>query len=270
MQKLDRLGWAAGFSVAPYGRALGIRTNDPAVLPSLRALMLSDWKLAEEHETDSLFSLWVGHSSRRGDHPYHLLYTNSQRLVRTHDLEETIRVLDQHLHVTIGQLAPDYLFIHAGVVGWKGKALLLPGHSRAGKSTLVAALVQAGATYYSDDFCVLGPDGLIHPYPKDLTLREQQPIAAADLGWNVGLPALRPGLVAFLQWDPTRNSRLQKVEPSSVVMRLLQHTVSFRQDASRALPLLSALATTTPARMGTRGEADGLAVRLLNLMESAP
>ena len=46
----------------------------------------------------------------------------------------------------------------------------LPGHSFSGKSTLVAALVRAGAVYYSDEFAVLDPDGFVHPYAKALSL----------------------------------------------------------------------------------------------------
>ena len=51
------------------------------------------------------------------------------------------------------------------MVGCGGGALLLPGGSFTGKTTLVGALVRAGAVYYSDQYALLDEDGLIHPYP---------------------------------------------------------------------------------------------------------
>ena len=63
------------------------------------------------------------------------------------------------------------VFVHAGVVGWKGRALVLPGKSGAGKTTLVAELIRAGATYYSDEYAVLDERGRVHPYARPLAVR---------------------------------------------------------------------------------------------------
>ena len=40
--------------------------------------------------------------------------------------------------------------LHAAAVAWQGRAIVIPGHSHAGKSTLTAALLRAGAGYLSD------------------------------------------------------------------------------------------------------------------------
>ena len=40
-----------------------------------------------------------------------------------------------------------------------------------GKTTLVKALVEAGATYYSDEFAVLDKEGQVQPYPVPLSIR---------------------------------------------------------------------------------------------------
>jgi hypothetical protein len=42
--------------------------------------------------------------------------------------------------------------------------MVLPGKSFAGKTTLVAALVRAGAEYWSDEYAVLDANGDVHPY----------------------------------------------------------------------------------------------------------
>src|ERR671929_229610 len=87
---------------------------------------------------------------------------------------------------------------HAGVVGWQGRAILIPGRSFSGKSTLVAALVRAGATYYSDEFAVLDERGRVHPFPKKLSMRLEgsaRPRFAPveELGGRRGTTPLRVG-----------------------------------------------------------------------------
>lgn len=49
--------------------------------------------------------------------------------------------------------------LHASCVSLNGRGVALAGPSGAGKSTLVAALVRHGATFVSDDLCVLEPTG---------------------------------------------------------------------------------------------------------------
>ena len=87
--------------------------------------------------------------------------------------------------------APNHVFVHAGVVGVEDRAIVLPGRSFAGKTTLVAALVKAGAEYWSDEYAVLDADGLVHPYPKPLSVRindtretDEQPVES--LGGRAG------------------------------------------------------------------------------------
>ena len=67
---------------------------------------------------------------------------------------------------------------------------MLPAPSFGGKTTLVAALVRAGAIYYSDEFAVLDEQGFVHPYAKPLSIRGadnwQVNHSVASLGGVVG------------------------------------------------------------------------------------
>ena len=49
--------------------------------------------------------------------------------------------------------------LHASCVAIAGQGIALAGPSGAGKSTLVSALVRDGATFVTDDICVLAPQG---------------------------------------------------------------------------------------------------------------
>ncbi|MBS0643741.1 MAG: hypothetical protein U1E70_16100 [Acetobacteraceae bacterium] len=66
-------------------------------------------------------------------------------------------------------LADTYLLdFHAGVVAGSDGCVLLPGVPGAGKSTLTAALVNAGCTYFSDEVGILGFDLMLRPFPLPL------------------------------------------------------------------------------------------------------
>ncbi len=95
-------------------------------------------------------------------------------------------------------------FVHAGVVGWRSKAVLVPGPSRAGTSTLIAELVRCGAVYLSDEYAVVGADGRVQAYPRPLHLRETG--EQRRLPW--GTEPLKAGLIVSTifrrgaQWAP--------------------------------------------------------------------
>jgi len=72
------------------------------------------------------------------------------------------------------------VFVHAGVVAWQGRAVLIPGRTLSGKSWLVRALVRAGAEYYSDEFAVLDARGRVHPYPLPPREADGRPQLGSD------------------------------------------------------------------------------------------
>src|SRR5262249_31683129 len=77
--------------------------------------------------------------------------------------DELVAVLSQDVENAVAQRSREMLFVHAGVVGWRGLAIVVPGRSHTGKSTLIAELVRHGATYWSDEFAVLDDAGRVHP-----------------------------------------------------------------------------------------------------------
>jgi hypothetical protein len=68
--------------------------------------------------------------------------------------------------------ARELFYVHAGVVTVDEKAIVIPGLSRAGKSTLVLALLLSGARYLSDELLVFDPQkGRALPFLRSLKLR---------------------------------------------------------------------------------------------------
>jgi hypothetical protein len=203
MHKLDRLVWAEGISIHAFGRRIGIRTNAPEVLDRVEELLPPGWEPGCSPLVDHLFSLRVGLSSRPVRvKNFHLLYGGFTLLARSFDLDEVLRALESHRHLYVGECASNRVFVHAGVVGWRGRAILLPGASRSGKSTLVAALLRAGARYYSDEYAVLDPLGLVHPFARPLSIRSVDRITARRLG-----PEAFGGRTGEDSWNRSRGSR---------------------------------------------------------------
>jgi serine kinase of HPr protein (carbohydrate metabolism regulator) len=100
-----------------------------------------------------------------------------------------------HVEFDIAVRARSALFVHAGVVAWRGRAVLIPGASNAGKSTLVAELVRRGATYYSDEYAAIDAAGRVHPYARR-TGAPRHLIGTADL------PPIGAAVVIATQYAP--------------------------------------------------------------------
>jgi hypothetical protein len=74
----------------------------------------------------------------------------------------------------------DHVAIHAGAVGWDGRAVLLPAPHDSGKTTLTAALTAAGFSYFSDEAALIEPSSReLVPFPRALWL-EPGSVAALD------------------------------------------------------------------------------------------
>lgn len=65
-----------------------------------------------------------------------------------------------------------HFLIHAGVVAWNGKGIILAADASHGKTTLVLELVRRGFKYLSDEIAALGlADRRVHPFPRSLRIR---------------------------------------------------------------------------------------------------
>jgi hypothetical protein len=274
MAKLDRLGWAAGCSFISHGVRVGIRANQPEVLERVTPHLPPGWKPARSPVVDRLYSLRVGGadpSSRL--RRYNLLYVGPARLARTMELDEVFEPLESDLQLYVAEATRQKVFVHAGVVGWRGRAILLPGRSFAGKSTLVAALVRAGATYYSDEYAVLDARGRVHPYPKLLSIREgarERPgkWPPEALGGRSGNQPLPVGLIAVCEYRPGARWRPRPLSPGQAVLALLANTVPARTRPAAALAVLHQAAAGATVLRGVRGEADHLVGAILQNLDS--
>jgi hypothetical protein len=270
MAKLDRLGWAGGLAFRSYGRSIGIRFNDPEARERILQCLPPAWQAAESPAVDRLYSLIVGKCAPESRiRVFHLLYAGLNRLSRSLLLDDAFDHLETDLQLYVAERASRRCFIHAGVVAWNDTAIVIPGRSHSGKSTLVAALLKAGATYYSDEYAVLDALGRVHPYPRLLSIRQpdgERPWrrSAEALGARTGLTPLPVGLVVVTAYQAGQQWRPRHLPRGRAMLALLGNAVSARRQPTRVLAALERVVAQAPVLQGPRGEADQAVGRLLD------
>ncbi|MBI2867645.1 MAG: hypothetical protein HYX97_04850 [Chloroflexi bacterium] len=280
MDKVDRLGWAAGFSFRSHGLHLGVRANDPSTLDDIKQRLPPGWKPQEAANgapvaVDALFSLLIGRSEPDSHvRRYSLVYGDAARLARTLDPKEALDTLEMAVHQYVSLAARGRVFVHAGVVGWDGKAIVIPGSSFNGKSTLVAALVRAGATYYSDEYAVFDSLGRVHPFPRALALRKendarQTRYAAEALGGRTGTTPLPVGTVLVTQYKQGSRWRPRRLSQGQAALGLMAHAPAARHKPRYVLSTLSRAVLGASAFKGARGEAEEMVEFLLDRRSEA-
>lgn len=273
--KLDRLHWAEGLSIIAYGVRVGIRANRPGLIAQYLAILPPSWKLARSPLVDRLYSITAGSEDRRDDVPFsHLIYANGERIART-PLLQAADALENDLQIYVAEMAPRRVFVHAGVVGWCGQAVIIPGRSLSGKTTLTAALVQAGCTYYSDEYAVLDSGGRVHPYTRLLSIREHGPSErstrydVAALGGRRGVRPLPVALVIVSQYKPGAKWRPRQLSAGEGALAMFEHTVSARRGPQAALATLRQVVAKALILKGSRGEAEPVVEYIIDVLKNA-
>jgi hypothetical protein len=274
---LDRLGWTAGACFEAYGVRIGVRSNVCSLLERLEPHLPPEWSPAPSPEVDQLFSLWSGHAETPGRPSRHRVYAGRERRLRTSDLGQALGVLESEIRLCVAARTAERVFVHAGVVGLGGRAILIPGRSRSGKTTLVAELVRLGALYYSDEFAVLDEAGRVHPFAKALSVREGNCSVhevvhrrrAEELGGRSGQAPLPVALVVLTAHRPGAEWRARRLTAGEGVLEMLAHTVPARLRPGESLRALEAVAAGAAVYRGERGEAREAAQALLGMLSES-
>ncbi len=270
MKKLDETSWADGICIRAYGRRIGIRVNDRSVLEQVLDRLPFGWKPARSPVVDCLYSVLVsGAKGQSRIRRFNLLYAGATRLARTLDLEEMLTELEANLHSYVATTTERKMFFHAGVVGWRGRAIVVPGDNFSGKTSLVLALMRAGASYYSDEFAVMDGRGLVHPYASPLHIRgrglgrpERCPVELMD--GRVGKKPLPVGLIVVSHYERGARWQPQLLSPSRAALAMLSNAMSARLQPQATMAMLRKVVSQAPVLQGVRGEADEIVDSILN------
>ena len=182
--------------------------------------------------------------------------------------------LGSAVRIAVAEYAVGHVFIHAGVVGWKGKAIIIPARSFKGKTALTAELVRRGALYYSDEYAVLDEKARVHPFPKALSLRgikndhDQVDHPVEALGGKAGKRPIPVGMVVITEYKKGAKWKPEVLNSGPGVMALIDNTVPIRRDPHFALPILSRAGSNAMIVRSKRGEAELAAASILKILEN--
>lgn len=163
-----------------------------------------------------------------------------------------------------------FVALHAGAVGTSEGALLLPAPADTGKSTLVAALLESGFDYLSDEIGVLDPiTGRAYPFPKHLHLdqgaltdfpgleerledrngqsrgRLDRTVRPDDLGAHVG-DINRLQALVFITGERDGKPKLTPLSKAETVERLTSNCFNLHRYGERGVIFLSRVAEDAP------------------------
>ena len=259
-------------AVSCYG--VEIRLVDAAnagVCERLRAVLAPEFGAPVGGDSDLVSYLISVGSGETAEEPEYQVTRDGEEVLTSAPEDELLWWLRQDFDTSVARRSRELLFVHAGVVGWRGLAILVPGRSNAGKSTLVAELVRRGAVYYSDEFAVLDEDGLVHPYRRPLVIGDerQSPSDLRLLRDDTAMAPLPIGLIVAGEYDPRVAWRPTIVRGARTVLPLIDGTALAREESERMLQLAARLAPTVVTLQGTRPDASGVAAQLLDLVDDA-
>jgi hypothetical protein len=179
---------------------------------------------------------------------------------------DLIRALDD---VVIRRLT-EFHAVHAGAVLLGEQALLLPGITHAGKSSLVAELLRRGATYFSDEYALIDSAGRVHPYPRPLLLRngspEQSPWLPAECNARTGDGPVPVGWILSLEYLPESTWSVEAVCQSEALLILLRNTPHLLSESPNMVAVFQRAVAGAKCYVGRRAEADEAVSRILQLV----
>lgn len=261
------------FAIESFGVKIKISTTDPFLLTEIEKrieeFMPSGFykKIAPDKTTHSF-------SVRKNKTGKYLLYKGRYKITEGGDKEIFLKYFDFQIRVTIAEHAAERVFLHAGVVAWNNKAIIMPASSFRGKTTLVKTLTKLGAKYYSDEYAILDEEGFVYPFPKTLSLRgltndkyAQVEIPVESLGGVKGDEPLPVGMILLTEFEPGAEWNPQIMSEGSGIMEMLSHTISIRYNPEFALKVLNKTANRAIIVRTKRGEAEEFALKALSFFE---
>jgi HprK-related kinase A len=168
----------------------------------------------------------------------------------------SVALMEWGLNACIYQNAHQYLIVHAATVERNGRALLFPGMSGTGKSTLCAAMVASGRwRLLSDELAIVRPaDGDLLPLARPISLKNEsidiirarhpaqvfgprlrrtakgvithmRPPASAVA--DMDRPA-RPGAVVFVEYRPGEKAAIEHFPKARAFFALAESAFNYR------------------------------------------
>lgn len=241
------------FAFESFGLQVTIATDAPEVFERIPALLPPGAQSRATGLAEASFAVLAN-----GDGSYRVTHEGAQ-VSADIGLDSVVVLLAGSLPIHIAHHAPALTFVHAGVVAHEGVAIVLPGRTLDGKTTLVLELVRAGAIYYSDEYAVINEQGLVLPYAKPLSIRNgsqlQVDYQVQGFGGVVGTEPLPVGAVVFAPYQEGARWAPYKLSMGRAALGLLANTVAALKRSEEAIATIMRAIDGAVLLEGQRGEA---------------
>ncbi|HTK37889.1 MAG TPA: hypothetical protein VL325_05305, partial [Pyrinomonadaceae bacterium] len=254
------------FCFESYGVTIRVESHRADLLEeaerTVRKALVGQVRIIDNQETEHVFGVGVGKDG------WYFVRDNDEIQPHSRKRSELFKYLDTLVRLRVAEFAVGRVFVHAGVVGWNGKAILFPANSRHGKTTLTAELVRNGATYYSDDYAVLDIDGFVHPFARLLSVRQQVPegqpgkvvdVDVRSLGGTAGSEPLPVGFVLLTEFKDGARWRPKILSPGEGMIEMITQTIPIRRVPEFSLKVLKKITTRATIAKGFRNDAKDFA-----------
>lgn len=262
------------FVFSTYGVTVRIESNDERLLADAKAIAKKafldrlEYITDEDRSVDIIFGIAitkVGAFELWEDRVMHSDTPNGEIL---------LNFFRSYLRVSVAERSKAWIFVHAGVVGYKGRAIVIPGDSFSGKTTLVAELIKLGAQYLSDEYAIFDSDGLVHPFQRDLSIRVNGDRRNAvetkveALGGEAAVSPLPVGLVICTEYVPEASWAPERLSLGNGIKEMIPLTISIRLNTSLALKALNTGLSRAIILKGARPESGPVAKEILSFADS--
>ncbi len=245
-----------------YGAGVSVRVPHADLVADVIDRFPRDATRCEPGAEDTQFELVIGEDGRCA------VVQDGRVLAPPQALEGALAALQDELFFQSVGHARDRLVVSAGVVGHEGRAILLPGPTMVGKTRLVAELVRAGAVYYADDWALLDREGLVHPFPTLLYIKNRERMSVESLGGVRGDRPIPVGLIAILRYHPGSGWGPSQRTTADGMLALMRN--AYGMDVPRfAMEAARTAASGAQVIEGERGDAAEVAPVLLEMLSNA-
>ncbi len=258
--------------IESYGVGIRVSSNNIDAIDVVRGmlpkLLAGHYNLTSHIETNHKFYYAWNKSGRDS------LYKDGETIAIRQLRESVLAQMDSYIRLTVAEFAVNKVFIHAGVVSWKGKAIIMPGKSFQGKSTLTAALVRRGAQYYSDEYAILDKNGLVSPFPKMISIRgeiddyQQIDYPVEAFGGTAGIESVPVGMILSTEYKPNGKWKPRILTRGKGAIELIKNALSIRYDPTFNLLVINRVTKNSVVVKSPRGEATDVADMILEFFEN--
>ncbi len=130
------------WSFSAFGVDFTISADAGDILQDCLEYLPPGWTRASSKRSGAEYSVTRHSQFRAAGEGNFSLEKDGRELFHCDDRTEFLERFGSIVALHVADNSRELVFVHAGVVGWGGRAIVIPGRSFSGKTTLVAALVR--------------------------------------------------------------------------------------------------------------------------------